>query len=98
MSMTYSRKTLVREGFLIYNICMANTVILSESAYKKLVNRLSHLERVVMDLVEKFGQEPPEGTDAWWERAHKMGMDAKKNGQYTRIKTKTELKNFFKNL
>lgn len=77
---------------------MANTVILSESAYKKLVSRLSHLERVVMELVEKLGQEPLEGTEAWWERTHRKGMDAKKKGEYTRIRTQTELKNFFKNL
>jgi len=69
---------------------MANTVTLTQSTYKELLNRLSRLEKMVISLLEKFDQEPPSGTDAWWEWAIKKGKEDIKKGQYVEITTKKQ--------
>jgi len=77
---------------------MGNVVTLSESAYKQLLTRITHLEKMVISLVEKFETEPEEGTKAWWEWADKKGREAIKKGEYTTLRTQKDLDNFFKNL
>lgn len=77
---------------------MANTVTLSQPAYKELLNRLSRLEKMVVSLVEKFEQEPPYGTDAWWDWSIKKSKEAIKKGEYVEITTKQQLNDYFKSL
>ncbi len=40
---------------------MASTVVLSQSAYKEIITRLSRLEKILYSLLEKLEKEPPYG-------------------------------------
>lgn len=74
---------------------MANTITLSQSAYKELLSRISKLEKLLSLILEKF-EEPPYGSSEWWEWAHKKGLEAKKRGEYTRLKNQEDIENFFR--
>lgn len=77
---------------------MSNTITLSQPAYKELLKRLSKLERMVATLLEKFEQEPPYGTDSWWQWSIKKGKEDIKKGRYTEITTDKQREIFFKSL
>lgn len=77
---------------------MANSITLSQPAYKELLNRLSKLEKMVASLLKKFEEEPPYGTEAWWDWAIKKGKEDIKKGQYTALKTHKDIDKFFNSL
>jgi len=61
---------------------MANTITLSQPAYKELLNRLSKLESMVAVLLQKFEKEPPYGSDEWWNYSIKKGEEDIKKGNF----------------
>ncbi|MEM3362585.1 MAG: hypothetical protein QXG16_04715 [Candidatus Anstonellaceae archaeon] len=54
---------------------MANTITLTQSAYKELINRLNRLEKMVITLLEKFEKEPVYGSEEWWQYSIKKGEE-----------------------
>jgi len=77
---------------------MSNTVTLSQSAYKELLARMNRLEKMIATLLERFEQEPPYGSDAWWDWSIKKGKEAIKKGEYVEITTQKQLDDVFKTL
>jgi len=77
---------------------MSNSITLSQSAYKELLSRINHLEKMVASLMKKFEQEPPYGTDAWWDWSIKKSEEDIKKGDYYELRDKKELDSFFKNI
>lgn len=78
---------------------MANTITLTQTAYKELLNRLSKLEKMMATLLEKLKEEePPYGTEAWWEWSIKKGKEDIKKGRYTTLKTHKDIDRFFESL
>lgn len=61
---------------------MTNTVTLTQSAYKELVNRLGRVERLLAKLVEDREKEPPYGSTAWWEWSDHKALEDIKTGRY----------------
>lgn len=61
---------------------MANTVTLTQPAYRELLDRLTKLEKMVVTLLEKFEKEPAYGSDDWWEYSMKKGEEDIKKGNY----------------
>ena len=81
-----------------YTLRMSNTISLPQPAYKELINRLTKLEGMIQTLLEKIEKEPAEGSDEWWEWAHKKGLEDIEKGRYTSVSTKKELDAFFQSL
>ncbi|OGK10470.1 hypothetical protein A2767_01375 [Candidatus Roizmanbacteria bacterium RIFCSPHIGHO2_01_FULL_35_10] len=77
---------------------MNNTVTLSQSAYKELLVRISKLEKMLGTLLEKFEQEPPYGSDKWWDWSIKKGKEDIKKGDFYELRNKKEVADFFKNI
>lgn len=77
---------------------MSNTVTLSQSAYNKLLNRLSLVENLLKHLISKLDIEPPEGSDDWWDWAHKKGLEDMKKGEYYELKSKNDIDDFFNHI
>jgi hypothetical protein len=61
---------------------MANTVTLTQPAYKELLDRLTRLEKIVVSLLEKFEKEPTYGSNEWWKYSIKKGEEDIKKGNY----------------
>jgi hypothetical protein len=53
---------------------------------------------MIAQLLEKLEQEPPYGSDAWWEWPIKKGKEDIKKGKYTSLKTHREIDRFFESL
>lgn len=77
---------------------MSNSITLSQSAYKDLVSRVNRLEKMVSALLSRFEQEPPYGSDAWWNWSIKKGKEDIKKGRYTDVTTDKQRDAFFKSL
>ena len=73
---------------------MNNTIIISQSAYKELVTRLSRLEKMVLALVKKLEAEPQEGSDDWWEQSDKRALEEIKKGQFVEFDSAKDMVNF----
>lgn len=59
---------------------------------------LEDLKREVSRLSEKIEQEPPYGSDEWWDWSNKRSLKSIKEGKGTVIRNKRELDKFFKSL
>jgi hypothetical protein len=77
---------------------MANTVVLSQSAYKEIITRLSRLEKILSSLLEKLEKEPPYGSDEWWEWSDKKALKDIEEGNYKTFSSAKELKKYLENL
>ncbi|GIW64692.1 MAG: hypothetical protein KatS3mg092_0625 [Patescibacteria group bacterium] len=75
---------------------MANTITLTQSSYKELLNRLSRLEKMVATLLEKFEKEPTYGSDEWWYYSIKKGEEDIKKGNYKVFDSSKDLKKYLK--
>jgi len=49
-------------------------------------------------LLDKFEQEPPYGSEAWWEWSIKKGKEAIKKGEFVEVTTDKQREDFFKSL
>ncbi len=77
---------------------MAQTITLTQSAYKEILNRLSRLERLVVKVLKSNYVEPAYGSSEWWEWSNKKAMDDIKRGDYYELRDEKELKDFFDNI
>lgn len=81
---------------------MNNGAVLSKTQYENLLTRLSQLEDMMRSLLvavrEAVTIEPKHGSEAWWEWAHRQGMNAKSRGEVIRLETQQDLDDFFKKL
>lgn len=79
---------------------MSQTISLSTETLHQFIATVSELKDAVVKLTQKLDamEEPPYGSDAWWEWSIKKGEEDIKAGRYTTIKNKKELKVFFDNL
>lgn len=61
---------------------MAETITLSQPAYKELLNRLSKLEKMVASLLEKIEKESLYGSGKWWQYSIRKGEEDIKKGNF----------------
>ncbi|MDH7476225.1 MAG: hypothetical protein QHH09_02000 [Microgenomates group bacterium] len=71
---------------------MSNTITLSQSAYKQLLERLINVEKKLSDLLEKIEREPVYGTDEWWDWSDKKAVADIKKGNYLVFDSPKKLK------
>jgi hypothetical protein len=67
---------------------MANTITLSQSAYKELLNRITRLEKIIASLSY--------GSDEWWELSIKKGEEDIKNGNYKLFNSAKEMTKYLR--
>ncbi len=76
---------------------MAQTISLKQSDYQKLLNRIARLEKLVTNFVQSQ-TEPTSGSGAWWNWAHKRGVEDKTRGEYYTLKNAEDIEDFFAHL
>jgi hypothetical protein len=76
---------------------MSSSVTIAQSDYNNLIQRLNRMESLLHVLISG-SDEPPYGTEQWWTWAHSKGLEAKKNGKYTRLQSDTDIDEFFDSL
>lgn len=77
---------------------MADTITISQSAYKELLARVTRVEKMVAEILEKFESEPPYGSDKWWNWSIKKGEEDLKKGNYEVFESAKELVKHLKSL
>lgn len=78
---------------------MNQAIAVSPKTIQEILIRLDSLTKEVRAIKSKiFGQEPPYGSDEWWEWSDKKALQEIKEGKGTTIHNKKELDAFFKNL
>ncbi len=70
---------------------MSQTVTLKQSEYKKLIERISALEKAVQSLIKRLQKEPSYGSDAWWEWSDTKAIDDIKKGNYVAFDSAQEM-------
>lgn len=75
------------------------TITVPAKTFEKIVSRLDDLTQEVKTIKAKlFEEEPPYGSDEWWEWSDKKAMEEIKQGKGIVLHNKKGLKEFFKNL
>ena len=78
---------------------MANTVSFDAKTISRVLAQLDKLTRDVEAIKTRvFQQEPPYGSDAWWEWSHKKGLEDVKKGDYYELENKKDIDEFFNNI
>lgn len=75
------------------------TITVPAKTFEKVLSRLDTLTKEVEVIKHKlFEEEPPYGSDEWWEWSDKKALEEIKQGKGIVLHNKRELKEFFKNL
>jgi len=75
------------------------TITVSSKTIDEILARLEKLTREVRVIKNKIlEEEPPYGSDEWWEWSDKKALKSIREGKGTLIKNKKELDRFFKSL
>jgi len=78
---------------------MNQTITISPKTVNQILARLDALTKEVKSIKTKlFEEEPPYGSEDWWEWSDKKAMQDIKAGRYTTIHNKKELKLFLDSL
>lgn len=78
---------------------MKNTISLDAKTVELILTRLEKLVNDVQTIKKAlFDEEPPYGSDEWWEWSDKKAVEEIKAGQYTEIRTKKGLQTFLDSL
>lgn len=78
---------------------MSQTITVSPKTIEQIITRLDNLTKEVKAIRTKlFEEEPPYGSDAWWEWSDKKALKEIKEGKYTKINNKKELQQFLDSL
>ncbi|OGH37685.1 MAG: hypothetical protein A3B44_00245 [Candidatus Levybacteria bacterium RIFCSPLOWO2_01_FULL_38_21] len=78
---------------------MNQTITVSQETIEEILTRLDRLTREIKAIRTKlFEEEPPYGSDEWWEWSDKKSIEDYKKGRYTVIRSKKELNEFFSSL
>ena len=71
---------------------MANTISVNTKTINLILVRLDTMAKDIHTLKEKLlDQEPPYGSEAWWEWSDKRGLKDIKEARYTTVHNKKEL-------
>lgn len=68
----------------------------SQDQFETLLKRLSRLEKMMAMLLKK--EEPPKGTDEWWEWSDKKALEGIKRGEYKEFKSAKEMVTYLEKL
>ena len=78
---------------------MAHTITVNAKTLEHVVSQLDTLTKEVKELKEKLlDQEPPYGSDAWWEWSDKKALEDIKKGDYIEFKSAKDMVNHLKKL
>lgn len=78
---------------------MNQSITISPKTIEEVVQRLNDLTKEVKAIKAKlFREEPPYGSNEWWEWSNKKALKSIKGGKGTVIRNKKELDEFFANL
>ena len=78
---------------------MNQTITVSQETIEEILTRIDRLTREIKAIRTKlFEEEPPYGSDEWWEWSDKKSIEDYKKGRYTVIRSKKELNEFFSSL
>lgn len=78
---------------------MKQALTISSRTIDEIISRLDKLTREVTAIKAKLTQEePPYGSDEWWEWSDKRAMEDIKAGRYTTLHNKRELQQFLDSL
>ncbi len=78
---------------------MNQAITVTPKTIEQILTRLDTLTKEVKTMKARlFGEEPPYGSDAWWEWSDKKAIEEIKAGKGIKIHNKKELDTFFKNL
>lgn len=70
---------------------MASTVTITRSEFNRLTERLNRLEQSLNVFVEWLGNEPPIGTDQWWEWSDRKALLDVRKGNYSSFDSAEEM-------
>lgn len=76
---------------------MSHTVQISQSKFDELNKRVNRLEQLVNKLLE-LKDEPPYGSDEWWEWSDKNALEAIKKGDSIEFGSAREMVSYLKKL
>lgn len=74
------------------------TVTVPAETFEKILSKLDHLSRAVEVINEKLEGAPPYGSDEWWEWSNAKAQEDIKNGRYTALHNKKELRGYLHSL
>ena len=78
---------------------MNQTTTVSQKTIEEILTRLDRLTREIKAIKTKlFEEEPPYGSDEWWEWSDEKAIEDYRKGRYTVIRSKKELNEFFGSL
>ena len=78
---------------------MNQAITVSPKTIEEILAHLKTLTKEVKAIkVRLFTEEPPYGSDAWWEWSDKKAQEDIKAGRYTTVHNKKELKTFLDSL
>lgn len=78
---------------------MNQTVTIPAKTIDEIFSRLDELTKAVKKIsIKLLSEEPPYGSDAWWDWSDKKALEEIKAGKGAKIHNKKELNAFFKNL
>lgn len=83
-----------------YNfLTMAQTITVPTKKFEEILARLDQLTREVHTIkVKLFEGEPSYGSNAWWEWSDRKALEDIKEGRFTTLRNKKELRQFFNSL
>ena len=78
---------------------MSQAATISPKTIEAIFERLNVLTKEVKAIKAKlFEEEPPYGSEAWWEWSDKKAMEEIKTGKYTTVRNKRELQRYLSSL
>ncbi len=77
---------------------MANTITLSQSAYKELLQRVTKIEKMLNTLLEELGEKYSYGSKSWWGWSDKKAMEDIKKGNYRIFTSSKKLQEYLDSL
>ncbi len=78
---------------------MNQAITVTPKTIEQILTRLDTLTKEVKTMKARlFGEEPPYGSDAWWEWSDKEAQKEIKAGRYTTVHSKKELQTFLDSL
>ncbi len=78
---------------------MSQTITVSSKTIEQIITRLDRLTKEMAAIKTRlFEEEPPYGSDKWWEWSDQKAIEEIKAGKGIKITNKKELDAFFSNL
>ncbi len=78
---------------------MSQTITVPAKTIEEIFNRLDRLTKEIKAIKTKlFEEEPPYGSDEWWEWSDEKAIEDIRAGRYTKISNKKELTAFLDSL